>query len=631
MKASESQETPLDLCIVGAGIAGTVAAFRAQELGLRFALLEAERPLCRQRPMADIDRADTVVLEGLPSAASPWIADARLAAGSQSGIAEWVSQLAARDIPLEVATRVFAIEREGRASQATEASERDGDQVKGDDEVFCIRISERSSGREHRVRTRNVILATGDVVAAPSEPPGHDTGALDPRSAIGAAALVVGAGCDAVESVLAIAEAKATAKDPHPVYWSPGFADGDLVPAPGDLETGMGDRLLDALLMHRNIRTLAPLVSLRERAQVDGIARVVAQFEAHAQAGESASSPPLDFDAARVVRRDVSARVPASASQDDPGGGWPLLSGLAVRVERGDASSLPVVDRSGALSLSGLYLVGDACGGTRLVCDDFDAEANRAQYKRETHDRSIEAAASEAVLAVEAIAGFEPNEQPATSSSSTPSGIDNATADAHASPPATACWQVVALEADGSLGHGMPVDREVFEIGRRGRDLAEREDEHMADHHASLVLEDGEYYVADSGHGSGVWIRIDEDEGALVEDEDQIWLGSQILVASREGDAWTLVHYGADGRARDTHTVHQSDLTVGREADISLAHNDGLLSRRHARFTVEGEFLKVYDCGARNGTFVKVTGAHALTDGSEFRIATRGYRFERIG
>ena len=286
-----------------------------------------------------------------------------------------------------------------------------------------------------------------------------------------------------------------------------------------------------------------------------------------------------------------------------------------------------MVDPSGALSLAGLYLIGDACGETRLVCDDFAAEAGAAQYRRETREASIEVAASEAVRAVEAIACFDPSLREVASA---PTPIATPIATPTSIEPPAVRWQLVPIQPDGSLGVPTRVSAEVFEIGRRGKDLAEPEDTHMADHHASLVREDGEYFIADSGRGSGVWVRIDEHEGTLLENEDQIWLGSQILVASREGDAWTLVHYGEDGRPRETHRVHQSELTVGRDADVSLVRDDALLSRRHARFRLEGEFLKVFDCGARNGTFVKVTGAQPLVDGAEFRLATRGYRFEAI-
>jgi pSer/pThr/pTyr-binding forkhead associated (FHA) protein len=183
-----------------------------------------------------------------------------------------------------------------------------------------------------------------------------------------------------------------------------------------------------------------------------------------------------------------------------------------------------------------------------------------------------------------------------------------------------------ALAADGSARSTHSIARDVTEIGRKGRDIAEPDDEHLAEHHASLVWESGELYVADSGEGSGVWLRIDDSEGWPLDREDQIWVGAQILVAAKERDTWTLVHYGADGQMRETHAIDEGGISVGRGSDHELDPDEGLLSRRHAEFRVLDGNLRVFDRGARNGTFVKLTGSTVLKEGAEFRISTKGYR-----
>lgn len=608
---SEPSEEPLDLCIVGAGLAGTVAALRAHELGLRFVLIEANRPLHRQPSAADggeIAGAETVVLEGGSSGGS-WIADARLAAGSRAGIEAWVAELERREIPIAAQTRVFAIEHEPvEATGAGEAPAEAGAPV------FRVRMSEPTHARERRVRARNVIVATG----APQPEPAESESDL-PRAKrteplqLEAPVLVIGRTPRALERVLDLARAKVEAADAHAVYWSLGFSDDAAPDAPPEFEAGLGDRLLATCLTHDNIRVLGALSSLREQTAVDGTTRVLVTSRSMGRDGDSAAHPPIEFDPRCVVRADVEPPAAEASQAGTERGGWALLAGLPIQVERRDQASVPVVDRFGRLSVPGLYVAGDVCGATRLVRDTFDEPTDVGGHTREERDASVEGAAREAIRAVESIAGAPASDEP------------EETAQAGEAPVA---WQLVAIEADGSLGATTPVESDVFEIGRRGRDLAEPDDEHMADHHASLVREEGEYFVADSGRGTGVWIRIDDEEGHLLEDEDQVWLGSQIIVASREGGAWTLVHYGADGKARETHSVGRGELTLGRDADVDLARDDALLSRRHARFSVEGEFLRVRDCGARNGTFVKVTGAHPLGPGSEFRIATRGYRFE---
>ena len=194
--------------------------------------------------------------------------------------------------------------------------------------------------------------------------------------------------------------------------------------------------------------------------------------------------------------------------------------------------------------------------------------------------------------------------------------------------PETARWRIVALGADGTVGPVYPIAGDVTEMGRRGRDIAEPDDLQMADHHASLVYESGEWFIADSGEGSGVWIRIKQAEGWPLESGDQIWLGSQILVAEKQGDRWTLAHYGQDGQLQKTHPIGEGGVFVGRGSENELACNDGLLSRRHAQFCIRDGELQVFDLGARNGTFAKVSGATALEDGSVFRLAAKSYRLE---
>jgi pSer/pThr/pTyr-binding forkhead associated (FHA) protein len=190
-------------------------------------------------------------------------------------------------------------------------------------------------------------------------------------------------------------------------------------------------------------------------------------------------------------------------------------------------------------------------------------------------------------------------------------------------------WRLSNVNVDGSVGAQHPIQLEVTEIGRQGSGISVPEDVHMADHHASLVAESGEFYIVDTGKSkSGVWLRIDPVDGLVLESEDQVSLGSQILVAAREGEIWTLVHYGNDGRIRNTYPVGEAGTFVGRGSGLVLDSSDELLSRRHAQFCLDGDSLRVFDRGSRNGTFVKIRGAALLVHGSEFRIATKSYRLE---
>jgi len=82
--SSIEQDLPLDLCIVRAGVAGTVAAFRTRELGLRFRLIERECARHRQCPLERVDRAEIVVPADSPPAFRLWSASTKNKPGFRS-------------------------------------------------------------------------------------------------------------------------------------------------------------------------------------------------------------------------------------------------------------------------------------------------------------------------------------------------------------------------------------------------------------------------------------------------------------------------------------------------------------------------------------------------------------------
>jgi len=65
-------------------------------------------------------------------------------------------------------------------------------------------------------------------------------------------------------------------------------------------------------------------------------------------------------------------------------------------------------------------------------------------------------------------------------------------------------------------------------------------------------------------------------------------------------------------------------VTVGRSGEVDLILVEGMVSRRHARFTLSGDQLRVEDLGSTNGTFVngeKVSRAQ-LAEGDRVLIGT---------
>jgi len=69
---------------------------------------------------------------------------------------------------------------------------------------------------------------------------------------------------------------------------------------------------------------------------------------------------------------------------------------------------------------------------------------------------------------------------------------------------------------------------------------------------------------------------------------------------------------------------------LGRDPSCHVVIDRPLVSRRHARITVEGHRVTIEDLGSLNGVFVKMTGEEELTSGQILRIGQELLRFELI-
>ena len=188
------------------------------------------------------------------------------------------------------------------------------------------------------------------------------------------------------------------------------------------------------------------------------------------------------------------------------------------------------------------------------------------------------------------------------------------------------------LSASGEVASTFLIDSGVHGLGRRSEsdaDLGFPDDAQMADHHAQISVdaETGRVSLADQGEGSGVWIRISGPEGRPLVEADQLWLGSQIVVIRQAEDGWQIDHHGPSGQWIANHEVAGDGIFIGRSGDVPLDPTDTQLSRRHAQLVPEEGELRVYDRGAHNGTFLRLTAPENLEDGAEFRIAGQRLRF----
>ena len=207
--------------------------------------------------------------------------------------------------------------------------------------------------------------------------------------------------------------------------------------------------------------------------------------------------------------------------------------------------------------------------------------------------------------------------------------------------------RLVIVHKDGGEGESFPL-RDQMDVGREAGECIFADDRYMASRHARLTRKDGTLFIRDLGSPNGVFVRLrkEEQNGVLLEDQDLILLGQQVLrfevvkdaeagfgAASEQG---TLV-FGTpatpryarlsqrttEGVSCDVFHVRKPETVLGRESGDVVFPDDPFMSRRHAAVRVSEGSAKTFrltDLGSSNGTFVRIRGEIPLKSGDEFRV-----------
>jgi thioredoxin reductase/pSer/pThr/pTyr-binding forkhead associated (FHA) protein/ferredoxin len=586
----------LDLLVAGGGPAGTAAAVRCKEFGLACLVIDYDDLMKRIRdyPKEKLIKpgyggGDKLQFPaGGPKLKLLHFDDI----DKDEMVAQWKQRYKEFGISAKIGAELTGLKRV-------------------EDGTWEARAWSHRAGKEVFYRARNVLIAIGAGVPRRFDIPGNTEGLSfrldDAAQYVGAPALVIGGGTSAAEAVIAISNAKATAEDASPIYWS---YRGDRLPK---VSKALSEVFFDAYIGNGNIRYLPlsePVAVLPGPDKKDYLSVRVDRKEV---VGRPAETVALEFPKEQVV---------ACIGEDLP---VKLLQGLGIKVPLVNNRPLMLVDPRGQTNLSGVFLVGDARGPKYLRCTDFE---DSSTYEQITQKRNIKAAMVEAVEVVEyiasatgAVAARVEAVEPVAVIPPTPSEPSDAR-------PEREGVQILSLQPDGTAEETFPSTKSTITIGRGSADVSFPDDVYMADHHATIREQDGGYVLEDTGAGSGVWIRAQGVEGRPLSHGDNIWIGSQILVVTAEGGRFGIAHYDGDGGYRATYPIGDRGIFVGRRADVTLDPNDLSLSRRHAQLRVDGGKLAVFDLGSTNGTFVRLTGATPLASGAEFRIGSKRFRFE---
>ena len=208
--------------------------------------------------------------------------------------------------------------------------------------------------------------------------------------------------------------------------------------------------------------------------------------------------------------------------------------------------------------------------------------------------------------------------------------------------------RLVAVRRDGSDGESYPLPGEQVDIGRSEGDL-HFDDPHLAPRHARISLRAGQHLITPLETRNGIYRRISQP--AELADGGLILVGKQVLrfefLSDIEKTLRPAVEHGvvlfgtpvkapwgrlrqltSAGTSRDVFHLIRSDLVLGREQGDIVFSDDEFMSRRHALLQFRDGRALLTDLGSSNGTFVRLTGQHALAPGEMIRLGDELLRFE---
>jgi pSer/pThr/pTyr-binding forkhead associated (FHA) protein len=208
--------------------------------------------------------------------------------------------------------------------------------------------------------------------------------------------------------------------------------------------------------------------------------------------------------------------------------------------------------------------------------------------------------------------------------------------------------RLVAVRRDGSDGESYVLSGEQVDVGRTEGDLR-FDDPHLAARHVRIMIRAGQHVIIPLESRNGVYVRIRE--SVEIADASYVLVGKQVLqfehLPDVEKTLRPAVEHGvvlfgtplkapwgrlrqitSAGTSRDVFHLTRSDLVIGREQGDIVFSDDEFMSRRHALLQLRNGRTLLSDLGSSNGTYVRLTGQHALSAGEMIRIGDELLRFE---
>lgn len=642
----------LDVLIVGGGPFGTAAAFRAKELGLSALVIDYDDLMKRIRDYAkdkqilpDYGGGDRMQFPK----GGPLVAKLHFKPIDKDRMCvDWKALYREHSIPAQVGVELTGLERFGEGWNAVAWN--------------------HNLKAERNYQAKHVVLAFGRGVPRRLDIPGDVAGLAfalsDPAMYVGEPVCVIGGGTSAGEAVIAISNAKAAANDPSSVYWS---YRGDKMPK---VSRALADVFFEAFMGNGNVRYLPssdPVAMLESNAQPHlslRTSRLVAP-------GKPAETTQLEFSKSfciACIGEDIPEALLASV-------GVPLVAGGPNNKSR------PVVTPLLETRQPNVYLAGDILSPAYFETTDFTSDPSKfLEVKRRGN---IKAAMRDGVFVTEVIAQklagrtqidvrleFEEHEEEAPVPVSATAGPEppkssiapkNVTAPTPAVAPksvmmpavtpksvaeaagvvapaapevtrpvaaAKASCSLVSILPSGVEANEFPLKAEGPTSVGRNADVSFPQDPALADVHVVIASAGGRYTLQDQGTEAGVLFQSNLERALELDRGAVIRAGRQWLVVGDRRRANTVVHYNENGQRIAQFELKEGTTVVGRQSpDITIAPDDGSLSRRHFSLTYKIGTVVMKDLGSANGTQVRVSAPMRLRDGDRIMLGQQVLEF----
>jgi thioredoxin reductase/pSer/pThr/pTyr-binding forkhead associated (FHA) protein/ferredoxin len=623
----------IDMLIVGGGPAGTAAAFRAKELGIRALVIDFDDLMKRIRDYSK----DKLILPNFGGgdkmkfpAGGELVSRLHFSDIDKDEMCQtWKRYYVECDIPARVGPELTGLERNA-------------------DGTWTANTWNHVTNAAEVYHTRYVVLAPGRGVPRRFDIPGNTEGIAyrldDANNYIEGPVCVIGGGTSAAEAVIAISNAKVAANDPFPVAWS---YRGTQMPR---VSKALAGTFFEAYLGNGNVRyypVSEPVAVVHGPDRVEYLSVLV---DRKSVPGRIQECMHLEFPKTRCI---------ACIGEDIPEA---FLRDLGIHMVAGGAGEKKMMAVSPLLETQqpGVFLIGDLLSQAYFETERFDADPGT--FQRIKHRGNIKSSLRDGVFVAEVIKqkleGRTRIDVVMRDADDAPAAVPVSSPAAPKSPFGSTAKVPAASEAAESLvntGHStVAVDQSLLEpvtdahlvsvteagvdadefplrvvgvtrIGSADCDVNFPGDPHVAVNHASITNRDGAYYLRDDGSTSGTFLRLRVGNPRQLASGDLLRLGRQILVLQHDLRGYTVQQYDVRGSLVASHELPERTVVFGRagergDPDVVLATDDMTLSRFHVAITRKGDTMLVEDFNSRNGTFLKVGDSAKLFQGDEIRL-----------